>query len=195
MSEPVRFLVGARIYLRPVEESDLDQAQRWINDPEIWHYLGVTRPLDRKAEQGWWEAHDRRPQPSSMHFGIVLAQNDELIGTTGFVRIDWLNRVAETGTLIGTKDRWGQGYGTESKELLLAYGFDTLDLHRIESRVIAYNARSAGHLLRTGFVDEGRDRQAVFRDGRRWDVLRYGLLAEEWRARRASGESPPAREG
>ncbi len=185
MNPPVRFLVGTRLYLRSIEEADLPACQRWINDPEIRPFLLTFRPIDAKAEREWWEGHDRSPQPASLHFAIVLDEGDRLIGTTGFVRIDWRNRCASTGSLIGEKDCWGQGYGTEAKNLLLEYAFDTLGLHRVESETFAFNERSARHLLRTGFREEGRSREAFFCRGRFHDSIRYGLLDHEWRALQA----------
>lgn len=180
----VRFLVGERIYFRPVEEADLPQLQAWINDPEVRGRLLQFRPLDMEAERAWWKSHDRSQTPGSLHFAICLVEDDVLIGTTGFVNIDWLHRCAETGTLLGEAAHRGQGYGTEAKQLLVAYAFDTLNLHRLQSRVFADNAPSLRHLLRCGYVEEGRRREALFRDGRRHDEIVLGLLASEWRAAR-----------
>ena len=185
MSPPVQYLVGSRLYLRPVEETDLPACQRWINHPDIRQYLLTVFPFDAQAERAWWEGLDRGNPPSGVILAIVLHDGDRLIGTTGLVAIDWLNRSAETGTLIGEQDSWGQGYGTEAKELLLEYSFDTLALHRVHSRTFEFNERSAKHLLRTGFVQEGRQRDAVFRNGEFHDILLYGVLADAWRARRA----------
>lgn len=179
---PIRFLSGERVYLRPLEEADLPLCQLWINDPEIRRYLLVAFPFDAKAERAWWEGQDRSRIPGSLSLAIVLQQADKLIGTTGFHRIDWLNRRAESGSLIGDKSCWGQGYGTEAKALLVEYAFDTLGLHRIDSQTFCYNERSARHLRRAGFVEEGRLRQAIFREGKFHDVLLFGLLAADWRA-------------
>ncbi len=157
-------------------------SKRWINDPQIRPYMLTIRPFDDQGQQHWFETLDRRTVPTSLIFAIVLNEANRFIGTTGFVQIDWLNRNAETGSLIGEKDCWGQGYGTEAKHLLLEYGFDTLGLHRVNSRTFAYNERSARHLIRNGFREEGRLKQGVFRQGRFHDILLYGLLAADWRA-------------
>lgn len=190
MTSPVVYLAGQRLYLRPIEETDLPACQRWINDPQNRRFLLSVMPFDGKAERSWWEGLDRSSPPRSVLLAIVLRDGDRHIGTTGIVSIDWLNRSTETGTLIGEPDCWGQGYGTEAKELLLEYGFDTLGLHRIHSRTFEFNERSARHLRRAGFREEGRQRDAVFRDGRFHDVILYGVLAAEWRARRSPPKAP-----
>lgn len=180
MSVPVRFLVGRQLYLRPLEASDMPACQVWINDPEIRPFIANVRPMDGVAEAGWHASHDRRPLPAEIHLGIVLDEGDQLIGTTGFVRLDWLNRTGTTGTLIGDARCWGKGYGTEAKALILEYAFLTLNLHRVQSEVVAYNERSARHLLRNGFVKEGVRREAIFRQGRYHDVVDFGILREDW---------------
>jgi ribosomal-protein-alanine N-acetyltransferase len=179
---PVRFLVGERVYLRAVEENDVPRLQQWINHPEIRRWLLVVRPMDLKAESAWFDSLDRGPLPRSITFAIALLADDRLIGTTALHLIDWVHRVGETGSMIGDRSLWGKGYGTESKQLLLRYCFDTLGLNRMESHTFEDNARSARHLEKCGYQVEGRFRQRIFRDGRYWDTVHYGLLANEWRA-------------
>lgn len=185
MSTPIRFLVGPRLYLRPLEAEDMPACQRWVNDPEIRPFISNVRPMDAIAEAGWHAGHDRRPLPQELHFAMVLNEGDRHIGLTSFLRIDWLGRVGTTGTMIGEKECWSQGYGTEAKAMLLAYAFDTLNLNRVQSEVIAYNVRSARHLLNNGFIEEGRRRQAVFRAGRYHDLLDFGILRADWERHRA----------
>lgn len=183
MSSPVRFLTSERLYLRPIEQSDLPRCQLWINDPHIWRTTGVMRPMDAVAEANWHAGHDRSMTPRDLHLAIVLGDGDRHIGNTGLISIDWVNRKGETGTLIGERDSWNKGYATEAKALLLRYCFHTLNLHRVESQVVEYNEASARHLLRNGFQLEGRRRAAMFREGRYNDLLLFGLLREEWEAR------------
>lgn len=189
MRPTIRFLVGDRLFLRPLETEDMPTCQVWINDPEIRPYLAAFRPMDAVSEAAWHASHDRGMTPRELHFGIALLEGDRLIGTTSLMRIDWLHRSATSGSLIGARAEWGKGYGTEAKHLLLEYAFRTLNLHRVHSEVIAYNERSARHLLRNGYLLEGRRREAAFRDGRYHDVLDYGVLRADWEARRAAGSA------
>lgn len=182
--EPIRFLVGARLYLRPVEESDLPTFQRWVNDYETRRYIRVVAPIDAVGERAWYDGLDRSLQPSKVGLCVVLKDGDQLIGNMSLHNIDWLNRSAETGALIGVPEARGKGYGHEAKELLLEYAFDTLNMHRISSHTMAFNKRSAAYLRRSGYVEEGRAREAFFRDGQWWDAIHFGLLRDEWAAQR-----------
>ncbi len=180
MSETVRFLVGENVYLRPIEPSDLQRCQLWINDPQVRRYLLAVFPFDQKAEQAWHDSLHRSPPPASVVLAIILSKGDRHVGNTGFVSIDWVNRVAETGTMIGELDCWGKGVAFEAKQLLLDYGFNTLGLHRIQSRTLAPNHRSRAHLLRSGYREEGRRLKRHFREGAWHDEVLFGLLREDW---------------
>jgi RimJ/RimL family protein N-acetyltransferase len=178
--QPIEFLRGDRLYLRPLEESDLPRCQRWINDPSVRRFLLPQRPMDFAAELAWWKNNDRDTLPRSLVLAIVLRDGHRHVGNTGLHAIDWINRMAETGTLIGEADCREKGYGSEAKELLLEYAFQTLNLHRINSHTMEFNARSAAYLRKTGYVEEGRLRQAYFRDGEYHDAIIFGLLREDW---------------
>lgn len=182
MSRHVETLSGERLYLRPLEISDLEVCQVWINDPEIRPYLSRSFPTDRMAQQAWIEGQDRGACRADIALALVLRDGDRHIGNMGLHKIDWVHRSADTGTLIGEKDCWGQGYGTEAKRLMLEYAFNVLGLNRLSSRVLASNPRSLACQLRCGYVEEGRIRQAMFKDGQWIDEILLGLLAEEWRA-------------
>lgn len=182
----IRFLSGRRVYLRALEETDVERCHRWINDPEVRRFLLSIRPMDLVAERSWFAAIPRSSPPSDVLFSICLHEGERHIGTTALHRIDWPNRKATSGTLIGEKETWGQGYGTEAKDLLLRYAFDTLGLHRVSSEVLAFNERSARHLVSNGYVEEGRRRSSIFRDGKWWDEVLFGVLADEWRGRVAN---------
>ena len=81
--------------------------------------------------------------------------------------------------------RLGQGYGTEAAELMLWLAFDRIGLHRVGLSVFEFNERAIGSYEKVGFQVEGRDREAISRDGQRWDELTMGILAPEWQARHA----------
>jgi len=109
-----------------------------------------------------------------------------LIGSCGFSNIEWTNRAAEIGIVIGEKPCWDHGYGTETMRLLIRHAFDTLNLNRVFLRVHEPNKRAIRAYERAGFVREGCMRQAVFKDGRYQDVIIMSVLRSEWSA--ASGK-------
>lgn len=182
---PIEFLRGKRLYLRPIEEDDLPRCQRWINAPDVRRFLLSARPIDLEGERAWWRSHDRSLQPKSIKLAIVLRDGHRHIGIVGLESIDWINRQGETGCLIGETDCWDQGYGSEAKELLLEYAFQTLNLNRINSHTLAFNERSAAYLRKTGYVEEGRARKAYFREGKYHDSILFGILREDWLKRQS----------
>jgi RimJ/RimL family protein N-acetyltransferase len=88
--------------------------------------------------------------------------------------------VAWLGIGIGDREQWGKGYGREAMELVLRYGFHELNLHRIQLTVFEYNERAIALYEKLGFRREGVYREFMQRDGKRYDMLLYGLLRREW---------------
>jgi RimJ/RimL family protein N-acetyltransferase len=102
------------------------------------------------------------------------------IGTMGIHGIDYRHGIATTGALIGEPEYWGKGYGSEAKMLLLEYAFNTLNLRKINSEVIAYNERSTQYSLKCGYKIEGRRRLEHFAKGEYWDVIQLAVFREDW---------------
>jgi RimJ/RimL family protein N-acetyltransferase len=102
------------------------------------------------------------------------------LGNCGLHNIDWRNRSADAGIFIGEVNRWNQGYGTEAMQLLLAHGFETLNLHRIALRVYENNPGAIRSYEKVGFTVEGHQRQAEFQSGEYLDVILMSVLRSEW---------------
>ncbi len=187
------FLIGKRIYLRPLEMSDLERCLRWINDPEVTRTLAMHRPWSELREREWLERlyRDERDIP----LAIVLKEDDRHIGNVGLHQLNWKDRHAMLGIMIGEKDEWGKGYGTEAVELMLRYGFERLNLHRIYLYVHEHNPRAIRCYEKAGFRHEGTLREAYFLEGRYYDTLVMGILRQEWEALRSAGDRPPPAEG
>jgi len=98
----------------------------------------------------------------------------------GIHGIDWIHRYGTTGSLIGEKEYWGKGLGTDAKMHLLDHAFNTMNLHRICSNVFEWNERSLRYNLKCGYKIEGSRRQHLFRNGKYWDLIELGLLREDW---------------
>jgi len=186
MEQQVVFRKGVRVQLRPLERADVPTLRRWLNDPEVTQFLMRVLPLMEKEEEEWLEALHKSTR--DIVLGIVGEVSPhgvmcrELIGTIGLHSIDWRNRVATTGTVLGEKRYWGMGYGTEAKMLLLDLGFNTLDLYAVQSRVIAHNDRSVAYSKKCGYREVGRlPRWVRGSDGERYDEVLLAVTQEEWR--------------
>lgn len=182
MGEPsdanrVVFLRGRKVIMRPLDkERDLDSLQRWINDPEVNQFLLAHRPITPTGEANWLDSLEKS---DDVVLGIETFDGT-LIGTMGLHKFSWKDRIATTGALIGEKDYWGQGYGTDAKMTLLDYAFNTLNLRKICSSVLEFNKRSLQYNLHCGYQIEGRRKAQVFRNGQYWDEILLGLFKEDW---------------
>ena len=176
-------IYGQRIRLRGIERSDLPCFQAWLNDPEVREGLSTYLPLSMAEEEQWFERM-LRMDPEEKPLAIELKEENgwRLIGDVGFFNLEWANRSAELGIFIGDKSVWNKGYGSESVQVLLKHGFETLNLHRIYLRVYSTNPRAIRSYEKVGFVLEGTLREAVYRHGRYADVHIMSVLRSQWNA-------------
>ena len=160
-------------------ETDAEVVASWSRDSEF------LRLLDDEAARPWSprEIKKEMEQGSSAGFEFMIRTlaEDRLIGFVGLHRdIRWAHGDAWTGIGIGDRRYWGKGYGTDAMRVLLRYAFTELNLRRVTLGVFEYNARAIRAYEKAGFVVEGRSRQEMLRDGRRWDALTMGILREDW---------------
>ena len=175
-------IVGDKVRLRAHERVDLPDYVRWLNDRDVTRTLLLHRPMSMAEEERWFESLAERTD--SVGFSIDALDGDEWVhvGTTSLEATDWRNRLAEFGIFIGEKKYWDRGHGTEATRLVVTYGFDELNLHRIGLQVYDFNKRAAEIYERIGFKKEGVLREAMFREGSYHDVQVMGLLREEYDA-------------
>ncbi|HWQ83552.1 MAG TPA: GNAT family protein [Anaerolineales bacterium] len=173
---------GKRVRLRAPTRTDLPQFVAWLNDSEVIAGLLVSIPMSLEDEEAWFAGMLNRPLAE--HPMVIEIQREEAwiaVGNCGFHNIDWRARAAEVGIFIGEKSLWNQGYGSEAMRLLLAHGFSTLNLNRIALDVYETNPRAIRSYEKVGFVHEGRKRQAMFKDGKYFDILIMSVLRAEWK--------------
>ncbi|MGH2521035.1 MAG: GNAT family N-acetyltransferase [Anaerolineales bacterium] len=177
-------ILGQRIRLRPIEKDDLPRFVKWFSDPEVRAHLDQYLPLSQVQEERWYE---RNLNAGSEQAWAIDAQPADMavgpwvhIGSCGFHSIDWRNRSGEVGIVIGAADYWNRGYGTDSMQTLVAWGFYTLNLNRVHLRVYADNARAIRCYEKVGFVLEGRLRQDNFAHGAYRDTLMMAVLRGDW---------------
>lgn len=133
-----KFIENERIYLRPIEESDIPTMLNWINDRDIIRSLIIQYfPVNEQWEREW--VKNLYKSRENIILAIIVKENDTHIGNAVLHRIDFVNRNAEYGIMIGKKDYWGKGYCLEVTKLMLYYGFEILNLHRIYLRVFDFN--------------------------------------------------------
>jgi spore coat polysaccharide biosynthesis protein SpsF len=177
------FLIGDRIHLRPLSEEDARGPWvDWFNDQQ------VTQAMFHGAFPATVESHLaflRRVTSSAtdLVLAIIETQTARHIGNVGLHDINWIDRKAEVGIIIGDRTAHGQGYGTDVLRTIVRHAFDRLTLNKLWAAMHASNQAAVRAFESAGFRVEARLSQEVFRDGEYHDALRMGLPALEYRRR------------
>ncbi len=176
------FLIGKRCYLRPLEESDVnDDYVGWFNDQEVTRYLGMGKfPISREGIRASVEERFRN-STANLILAIADRKTDLHIGNAALNHINWIHRTADTGLVIGRKEFWGKGYASEAWSLLIRHAFDALNLHKLIATVVAGHDGSQKALEKLGFKVEGRSREEFYLEGAYLDYIRLGLLGKEFK--------------
>ncbi|MDO9128594.1 MAG: GNAT family protein [Anaerolineales bacterium] len=176
------FLVGERLYLRPIERDDLPVLHAWFNDPELRGLTGEVMPTNRNGMEAFLERVSS--DQSRIWFVIVLKDGDRVIGEAGILRMFHPWRTTDLSLIIGDKSAWGQGYGTEATHLLLDYAFGYLNFHRVAIGVVGSNAQALRFYEKVGFKREGIQRDGYYYNHHYEDFVMMSLLEDEYRALR-----------
>ncbi|MBI3954328.1 MAG: GNAT family N-acetyltransferase [Chloroflexi bacterium] len=174
------FLVGQKLLLRPLEESDVSEEYvGWLNDQEVTRYLETGKfPATLETVRKYLERF--QGSATDVILAIVDRGTGQHVGNVTLNHINWVHRTADTGLMIGRKDFWGKGYAFEAWSLIIEYALQRLGLRKIVAGVVDGNAASLATLQKLGFQIEGRLRAEHWVDGEFRDALRLGLLRDEF---------------
>ena len=170
---------GERVYLRPAERADIPLFVGWLNDAETASFLSMRAPMSIAAEQDWFEKMLATHGKERWFFVMCLLAGGQAIGTIGLFDVDMVNGSAAMGIAIGEKDLWGKGYGSDALNALLDFGFGELRLERIWLEVNDDNVRAKRSYEKCGFIFEGTERHAMYRDGRHRDIDLMSILRND----------------
>ena len=172
------FIVGERIYLRPLEPAqDNHLYSTWINDEEIRRYFSIYPTSDTRGKERLELLYK---DGKLIMFGVALKDDNRLIGLAGLKDINYINQSAEFYMIIGDRSMYGKGYGTEASRLIFRYGFMELNLNRIQTLDMEENVGGWRADEKAGMKFEGRLREAILRFGRYHDLRVYSILRSEY---------------
>jgi len=157
-------------------------SQLVVGDAEVCAGNGHHRfPYTREgAEKFIQYAHTTEDE---IILAMVLKESNRHIGNLALKKLDLINRTAELAILVGEKDCWGKGYSKEACKLIMAHGFQILQLNRIACGTFSTNEGMIRLAAALGMKEEGRRREAVFKEGQYLDVIEFGILRSEWSAK------------
>jgi RimJ/RimL family protein N-acetyltransferase len=146
--------------------------------------IAPARPMSPAMVKKGYEKLEKQMDESKnqYYFTVRAKEDDRLIGKAIIQWIEWANSNGFIRLGIGAAEDRGKGYGTQALSMVLRFAFAELNLFRITALVPEYNTAAIALLKKFGFVEEVRRRQSVERDNRRWDMLVFGLLKEDWQS-------------
>lgn len=178
-------LSGKLVRLRPIELTDRDRYFEWINDPEVAEFLAARWLYSVAQEQSYVENATLQTRPPDLKLAIDTIEEPRHIGSINLHAFDYEDRRATLGIMIGDKSCWSRGLGTDAILTILRYGFEELNLNRVDltcdernGRGIAVTANAASS-RRDACGNTGSRRAAtgtpwLWRPSRRRSSLRTG---------------------
>lgn len=176
---------GQDIRLGPIDhEAHPDIESKWTHDAEFMRLMErkPVRPLSPAQVKKVYESIEKQMEEERnlFYFTVRAREDDRLIGKALVQWIDWTNGNGWIHLGIGAAEDRRRGLGSQVMRLLLHFAFAELNLYRVSAVVPEYNEAAIRLLHKFGFTEEIRRREAADRDGRRWDMLTFGLLRSEW---------------
>ncbi len=172
------FVPGKKIALRAYNErTDFHKYYEWINDKSVTEYMDDMYPVTYEYAKKYMRS---LASPDLDNVVFIIEANKEAVGITGLYDINDVHRRARTRTMIGEKEKFSRGYGTESKILLLSYAFYMINLHHITSIVQEQNIASIKSLEKVGYVREGLLRENSFYKGHWVNDIVFGITEPDF---------------
>ena len=176
-------LRGDLTVLREKRLEDATADYEWRTDEEL-STLDATTPL-RMSYSSYLrliEDEIRHPVPWSKRFAIET-HDGKLIGNCMYYDIDTVKGQAELGILIGDRDYWSRGYGTDAVSTLTSHLFDTTSFGRIYLHTLSWNLRAQKSFKKCGFVAVKQERRSGY------DFILMELMKERWEGLRSGSIS------
>lgn len=186
-------LKGSKVVLRPFQQEDITRMLEILSDPEVRHLTGSvgndaeTRlPIlesDIERFTKWYES--RNEQKDRLDLAVVDKETGVVVGEVVLNEYDEGSGNVNFRILIGAVGR-SRGFGSEATELILRYGFEVLNLHKIGLEVFSFNPRAEHVYRKNGFVLEGIKREDIMYNDEYFDTLIFGMLKTDYDRRRNS---------
>lgn len=171
--------LGRHVRLRAIERGDLTALAAFHNDPDTARTLEFSWPLSLANQEDFFERARRDPNSKRL---VVETEEHGVIGYSGLWGIDWVDRRATNGIIIGRGDLRGRGLGTDTIMAVMRAAFDHVGLQRLDADIVEHNTASLRlYVEKCGWKEEGRRRQHAFAQGRYWDRVLVGITAAEYR--------------
>jgi len=174
-----KFIEGKKIILSSINLENVDIFTKWENHFQVRRTLRNVIPITSSQVKKYLEDEKNKP-PNHLNFEIWYKPDEKLIGYCGFNFIRWFEKAAEIGFLIGEPKYWNKGCGTEALFLLLEYGFNELNLMKMELEAYSFNLASQKIAEKVGMERELVLKENIFYNGQYHDSFLYGVTRDVW---------------
>ncbi len=165
----------SRVFLDTINKEDMPSLYKWFSNVEFLSTYDYVLPIPRSKEKVDKMISNYNEENNSIVFAIRTTEGN-IIGIAGYDDIIKDNMVATLFIGIGDENYLGKGFGKEAMLELLNYGFNTLNLYRIQLNVISFNIPAIKLYEKVGFQKEGTMKEFVLRNGQRYDLYMYAKL-------------------
>jgi hypothetical protein len=176
-------ITGKLVGLRAIEKSDLALLRDWRNNPKFRKNFREIRELSMSNQEAWFERIVLGSRDDFM-FIIVRLEDNTPIGVCGLTYINWIIRSADFSFYIGHEAKYidNDGYAEEAAKLLIDYGFNILNLHKIWTELYEFDNIKISFLTgKLGFHKDGVLVDNCFEGGKYWNSYIVSILAKEFR--------------
>ncbi len=172
-------IFGNKVTLREKRLADARNDYSWETDPELAE-LDAAIPVNAAFSQylADYASELRYPPPTSRRFAIETLDGKH-IGNCAYYNINETNGEAELGIMIGNRDYWNQGYGTDAVATLLNHIFSQTTFNRVYLKTLETNIRAHQCFRKSGFAPCGH----LLKDGHHF--LRMEIVRHQWQKRQA----------
>jgi|TARA_B100000686_G_scaffold67395_1_gene72825 RimJ/RimL family protein N-acetyltransferase len=165
---------GVKVRIREKRETDIRNEYSWRIDPELSR-LDATRPMTMSYEDFFRYSREEMQFPNYRSKRLAVETLEGIhIGNIMYYDLDMRSRQAELGIMIGDKEYWSSGYGTDTVNTLLRHLFTTLELDKVYLHTLSWNYRAQASFNKSGFKSV-RD---VKRGGQ--DFILMEVLRPDW---------------
>ena len=172
-----------RLLLRELTPNDEQSVYAFRSDYEVTRLnIGAAYTSPLQAQLLIEGIRQEFEQQVAIRWGITRHDSAEVIGMCGFNYWNRTDRRASIGYDLA-RPAWGQGYMPEALKAMIAFGFEQMQLNRIEADCSAENVASQRVLEKLGFFKEGCSREQYFEHGRFHDLFLYSFLRREWQGK------------
>jgi len=167
---------GKKIYLRALENSDIDFMLSLVNDQELAYWEGRNEFLvSKEAQKKWFDKYK-----DTGHRFIICDQNED--SRLGYFSFKFTDQISNSG-LVAIKlvqESRGKRIGTDSLKTAMSFLFNKINVRRLHTHIVDFNIPSQKLFEKCFWIQEGKERASIYMNNAYHDNILYSILKEEY---------------